>query len=110
MTQIPHGPADKVCPLHRQKMEKVCHKCPWWMQLRGKNPQTNKEIDEWNCSIAILPMLQLETSQQVRQAGAATESFRNEVVRRADSQQRVQAVRLNPTQLAPMIEVFNDGT
>ena len=55
--------------------------CAWFIQLRGSNPNTGKEIDEWGCSIAWMPILMVENSQQQRQTGAAVESFRNEMVR-----------------------------
>jgi hypothetical protein len=48
--------------------------------LRGVNPNTGKEIDEWICAITAMPMLQIEVAKEVRQGAAATESFRNEVV------------------------------
>ena len=46
---------------------------------------TGKEVDEWGCSIAWLPHLLIENANQTRQAGAATESFRNEYVRAAEA-------------------------
>jgi len=55
--------------------------CAWFTQLRGNNPQTGKEIDEWGCAIAWIPVLLVENSQQQRQTGAAVESFRNEVIK-----------------------------
>lgn len=64
-------------------MADVCHKCPLWTQVRGKDPQSNEEIDDWGCALGWLPILLIENAQQVRQAGAATESFRNEMVRLA---------------------------
>lgn len=85
MTNRPMGPKDFDCPLHKKAMSKVCHTCPWWICVRGVHPQTGAEVDKWECAIALMPLLQIETSQQVRQGAAATESFRNEVVRRADS-------------------------
>jgi hypothetical protein len=76
----------KWCPLI--KKECVGLKCAWFVEVRGMNPNTGEMVDEWNCSIAWLPMMQIETSQQARQAGAAVESFRNEVVRtNAENQQ-----------------------
>jgi hypothetical protein len=80
MAQIPRGTEGLTCPLHKKDMSTVCHKCPLWVQLRGKNPQSNEEIDRWDCSLALLPMLIIEGAQQTRQAGAAIESFRNEMV------------------------------
>lgn len=85
MTQIPRGPDNLKCPLHRTWMSKVCHTCPLWVQLRGKNPNTGADVDSWQCSLASLPMLLIENAQQTRQNGAATESLRNELIRAADN-------------------------
>lgn len=79
--QIPRGDADRVCPLHRKSCESVCHRCPLWVQVRGRNPNTGDDVDRWDCSLALLPMLLIEGAQQTRAAGAAIESFRNEMVR-----------------------------
>ena len=70
-----------MCPLQRQDVSKVCHKCEWYIQLRGAHPQTGEAMDKWGCSIAFLPILMIENAQQSRQAGAAVESFRNEFVK-----------------------------
>ena len=78
--QIPRGDENSVCPLHRKYCHKVCHTCPWWQHVRGTNPNTGEEVDKWDCAIALLPLLMIETSSQVRQGAAATESFRNEMV------------------------------
>lgn len=71
----------EICPLHNKDVSKVCHKCPLYVQLRGTDPQTGREVDMWSCSLAILPTLMIENSQQQRQTGAAVESFRNEMVK-----------------------------
>ncbi|MGO4836635.1 hypothetical protein AB4144_30755, partial [Rhizobiaceae sp. 2RAB30] len=44
---------------------------------------------EWNCTIAFLPLLLIENSGQQRQTGAAVESFRNEMVKANDTNQRM---------------------
>lgn len=54
--------------------------CAWFIHLRGHNPNTGKEVDEWGCAMAWLPILLVENAQQSRQAGAAIESLRNNVV------------------------------
>ena len=71
------------CPL----VKKDCLQtgCSWFTQLRGTNPNTGKEVDEWGCAITWLPMLLIENSQQQRQTGAAVESFRNEMVKANDA-------------------------
>ena len=84
MAQIPQAAKGKNCPLYQKDMSTVCHKCAWWTQLRGKNPQSNQDIDEWGCAVAWLPILLIEGAQQTRQAGAAIESTRNEMVKIGD--------------------------
>jgi hypothetical protein len=80
MPQIPHADPGLVCPLHKQDVSKVCHKCPLWVQVRGKHPQSEQEIDAWKCALAWLPILLIENSQMQRQTGAAVETFRNQMV------------------------------
>jgi hypothetical protein len=75
------------CPLIKKKC--VGLKCAWYTQVRGMNPNTGEMIDEWKCAITWMPMMQIETSQQARQAGAAVESFRNEVVRTNSENQQL---------------------
>lgn len=70
----------KGCPLNKFKPCKQLD-CAWYMHIRGKNPNTGQEVDEYACSITWLPMLLIENSQQQRQTGAAVESFRNEMVK-----------------------------
>ena len=68
------------CPLNNFN---PCKKfdCGWFIQIRGTNPQTGEEQDEFGCAIAYLPLMMIENSQQTRQAGASIESFRNEMVK-----------------------------
>ena len=75
------------CPLLKKKCIKL--ECAWFSQIRGMNPNTGKEVDEWACSIAWLPILTIENSQQQRQTGAAVESFRNEMVRANEASQQI---------------------
>lgn len=76
------------CPLHNFE---PCRQldCAWFTQVRGTNPNTGAEVDEWACAIAWLPMLLIENSQQQRSTGAAVESFRNEMVRANQTSQQV---------------------
>ena len=55
--------------------------CGWFIQIRGKHPQTGEEVDEYGCAMALMPMLMIENSRQTSQAGSAIESFRNEMVK-----------------------------
>jgi hypothetical protein len=49
--------------------------------LQGKHPQTGLDVQEWGCSIAWLPLLLVENSAKTAGVQAATESFRNEMVK-----------------------------
>jgi hypothetical protein len=81
------------CPLIKD--ECVGLKCSWFTQVRGMNPNTGEDVDEWACAIAWIPMMQIETSQQARQAGAAVESFRNEMVKANQQNQQLTAECVN---------------
>ena len=74
-----------TCPLghcceKRDETGQPVERCQWYVKVYGRHPQTEELVDKWACSIAFMPMLQIESSQQMRQAGAAVESFRNEMV------------------------------
>jgi hypothetical protein len=74
--------------------------CAWFMKIRGNNPNTGEEVDEYGCSMAWMPMLMIENSQQQRSTGAAVESFRNEMVKSNETSQHVLMATLqhaNPT-------------
>jgi hypothetical protein len=81
------------CPLI--KKDCVGLQCAWFVQVRGHNPNTGQEVDEWACSIAWMPILMIENSQQQRQTGAAVETFRNEMVKANDTNLRVLAHTAN---------------
>lgn len=74
------------CPL--LKKDCIGLQCAWFTQMRGHNPNTGKEVDEWSCAMTWLPILLIENSQQQRSTGAAVESFRNEMVKANESSQQ----------------------
>lgn len=57
------------------------HRCAWYVQLSGKHPQSDKQIDEWGCAMSWLPILLIENAQTNRAQSTAIESFRNETVK-----------------------------
>ena len=69
----------KYCPLIKKDCKGL--ECNWFMNVRGYNANTGKEIDEWGCAITWIPVILIENASQQRQTGAAVESFRNEMVR-----------------------------
>ena len=70
---------EKICPM----LKKPCvgQECMWFVQVRGKHPQTGEPVDEWDCAMVWQPLLLIENSAQQRSTGAAIESFRNEMVK-----------------------------
>lgn len=72
-----------TCPLG-SKCEEIkdnqMHRCAWYTNIVGKDPQSEEMIDKWECAIAFMPMLQIEMSQTNRGQTAALESLRNETV------------------------------
>ncbi len=88
------------CPL--VKKDCIGLQCAWFTQVRGHNPNTGKEVDEWACAITWLPVLLIENSQQQRSTGAAVESFRNEMVK---ANERSQQVLLAMTSKPPVLEI-----
>ncbi len=88
------------CPLI--KKDCIGLQCAWFTQVRGHNPNTGKEVDEWACAITWLPVLLIENSQQQRSTGAAVESFRNEMVKANESSQQV---LLAMTSKSPVLEI-----
>jgi len=78
------------CPLNNFEPCKQLD-CAWFIKVRGTNPNTGADVDEYGCSMAWMPILMIENSQQQRSTGAAVESFRNEMVKANESSQKVLA-------------------
>jgi len=81
--------------------------CAWFMQIRGTNPNSGEPVDEWGCSMAWMPMLMIENSQQQRGTSAAVESFRNEMVKNNEVGQRVLLAAVGVTPQAQTIILEN---
>ena len=94
-----------LCPL--LKKDCVEHKCAWFCQVRGTNPNTGQPVDEWQCVVSLLPVLLIENSQQQRSTGAAVESFRNESVKNTNEMKAVLAYALNSGTSYPPIGGVN---
>jgi hypothetical protein len=94
----------EFCPLIQKKC--VEEKCAWYTCVRGTNPNTGQEIDEWKCAMSWMPMMAVEIAQKSNQTGAAVESFRNEVVEANHQNQQLYAHALqqgiNVAQITPI--------
>lgn len=55
-------------------------RCRWYINVKGKEPQSEELIDQWDCTMIWLPKLLIENAQTNRGQTAAIESFRNEMV------------------------------
>ena len=78
---------DGKCPLNQKKCMK--HQCIWYNMLQGAHPQTGAPVQEWGCSIAWIPLLLVENARHIQGTQAATESFRNEMVRSQDAMNKL---------------------
>lgn len=69
----------KFCPLIQADCKGLG--CNWFVQLRGKHPQTGEPVDEWDCAVKWLPVLMIENTKEAIGTAASIDSFRNEMVR-----------------------------
>lgn len=89
----------KWCPLIQKKC--VQHKCAWYINIQGSNPNTGEQLNTWDCSIAWIPVMQIETSQKANQAAAAVESFRNEMVDASRKNQEIYTAMVDQATIIP---------
>lgn len=82
------------CPLNNFEPCKQLE-CAWFTQVRGVNPNSGEEVNDFACAIAWFPILLIENSQQQRQTGAAVESFRNEMVKSNEFGQQILIASMN---------------
>lgn len=72
-----------TCPLGH-KCEEVrdnkIHRCAWFVELAGQNPQSGEVMNERGCAMAWTPVLLIENARTMRSTSAAVESFRNAMV------------------------------
>lgn len=97
----------KFCPLIKKDCAGL--QCSWFTQVRGTNPQSGAEVDDWACAIAWLPMLLINTAQEVRQSAAATEDFRNQMVGASEKARQTQIAIANLQGLSPAITLNHEG-
>lgn len=98
------------CPLNGFEKCKQ-FECAWFCQMKGTDPNTGKEIDDYSCAVAWLPVLLVENALHTRHTGAAVESFRNEMVKGAEQSQKllIAAAELNKRDSDPnLIKLVSD--
>lgn len=80
------------CPLGatcEEAKDGAIHRCNWYVEVYGKNPQTDELVSDWGCSLRWLPMLTIENSQMQRQTAASVDKFKNEMVKANQASQQV---------------------
>lgn len=85
-------------------------RCPWYIEVKGYDANKGVEVSNWGCAIAWMPALMINTANETRQGAAATESFRNEMVRQGEKTQQVmliaaQLANRKPEQLLEQVEI-----
>lgn len=96
------------CPLNNFEPCKQLE-CAWFVQMRGTDPNSGKEVDEYSCGIAWLPMLLVENAAQSRQSGAAIESFRNEMVKANQTSQELLKVAASKPSSQTLIDINGES-
>lgn len=74
---MPRLEPGNFCPLLQAQCRGL--ECAWFNNVRGTHPQTGAEVEEWRCSVALLPFLLITSAQETRGAAGAVESLRNHV-------------------------------
>lgn len=75
------------CPFIKKDCVKT--QCALYTKVQGRDMNTGRDVEDWACAVAWLPMLLIENSGQQRQTGAAVESFRNEMVKSNEKAQQL---------------------
>lgn len=78
--------------------------CAWFIKVVGNNPNTGEEVNDYGCSMAWMPILMIENSQQQRKTGAAVESFRNEMVK--NNELNTQVLIATATNANPNLQII----
>lgn len=81
----------KHCPLLNKKC--IEHKCAWYTNISGTNPQTGQDFDTWECSMTFIPLLQLEQNRATRATQSATVDAGNSVAEVARAAFQAQAIK-----------------
>ena len=70
----------RTCPLGSEcEVARDGHveRCRWYQEYAGSDTVTGEEKNYWECSMAMMPILQLESAKTNRSIAAAVESARN---------------------------------
>lgn len=75
----------KKCPyrfhLPEKKQGCIQHECEFYINIMGAHPQTGELVNDFRCSIAFLPILLVENSNQQRQTAHEVGKVANQIHR-----------------------------
>lgn len=93
------------CPLNNFEPCKLWD-CSWFIEVKGKHPQTGTDMNEWGCAMAWMPVMMIENSRQQHSTASAVESFRNEMVKANEVSQKVllAAAEISPQKQTMILE------
>ncbi len=80
-----------TCPFgHKceEAKEGFVERCALYVEMQGRDA-TGGTYDEWRCSLAWMPILQVEMSSTSRGVAASVQSLRNENSKRQDAAMKV---------------------
>lgn len=95
------------CPLNSFEPCKLWD-CSWFIEVKGKHPQTGTDMNEWGCAMAWMPVMMIENSRQQHSTASAVESFRNEMVKANQVGQKVLLAAANIPQQAQTMILENE--
>lgn len=56
------------------------YRCKWWQHVYGKDPQSEKIIDQYDCSVPWLTVTTVEGAQMSRQTAASVDKVASEIL------------------------------
>jgi hypothetical protein len=71
------------------KVKCLEYECAKYVQIIGTDKNTGKDVSEWKCSDAWLPLLLIDNTQEARISGATMDSLRNHVAETGQALVRV---------------------
>ena len=98
-----------TCPLG-SKCEEVrdnqIYRCAWYVKIAGKDPQSEKEVEEWGCGIYWNVFMQMQVHQSEIMTTASIDKVANEIAKSRDEEIRTREKLINA--VAPPMVSFND--
>lgn len=81
MDEIKPGNGCPLLGLDAEGKMRPCQKfeCKLYIQVRGFEHNSGREVDHWGCSWAWLPHLIIDSANQTREVSAGVQSLRNRV-------------------------------